>query len=210
MKPSRATSVHRVRTSSPTKLGERALNRALLGRQLLLRRSDRTVLAAVTHLLGLQAQTPNAPYLALWSRLTDFDPTLLTELIHDRRIVRIVLMRGTIHSVTSSDCLDLRPHFQSVLARGLRAAFGRHLQGLNLKEVETAARKLLQKRPLSFDELGKLLQKRWPDRDSAALANIVRATVPLVQIPPRGTWGKGGPATYLWSFWQLQGSSSVP
>lgn len=190
-------SVDGARKARPHLLSKRALNRALLARQLLLRRSDTDVLNAVTHLVGLQAQTPNAPYIALWSRLTHFDPSQLTELIHLRRIVRIALMRGTIHSVTDSDCLALRPHFNAVLARALRGAFGKHLQNLNLKQVESAARKLLQKRPLSFDELGKLLQKRWPDRDSAALANTVRALVPLVQVPPRGTWGNGGPATHV-------------
>jgi hypothetical protein len=195
--PSRATSADGARTASATMLSRRTLNRALLARQLLLRRSDRTVLAAVTHLVGLQAQTPNAPYLALWSRLADFVPNVLTELIHNRRVVRIALMRGTIHSVTDSDCLELRPHFGDVLARGLQGSFGKHLQGLNLKQVEAAARKLLQKQPLSFNELGRLLQKRWPDRDPGALANAVRAMVPLVQIPPRGTWGKGGLATHV-------------
>jgi hypothetical protein len=197
MVPGLATCVDGAHKSSPPILNKRALNRALLARQLLLCRSDREVLNAVTHLVGLQAQTPNAPYIALWSRLTNFGPNKLTEFIIDRRIVRIVLMRGTIHSVTDSDCLELRPHFDTVLARGLQGSFGKHLQGLNLKQVETAARKLLQKQPLSFDELGKLLQKQWPDRDCAALANAVRALVPLVQIPPRGTWGKGGPATHV-------------
>jgi hypothetical protein len=197
MMPSRATSVERARKSSRSLLGKRALNRALLARQLLLRRSDHTVLAAITHLVGLQAQTPNAPYLALWSRLTGFDPNILTELIHDRRVVRIALMRGTIHSVTDSDCLELRPHFDDVLARGLRGSFGKHLQGLNLKQVEAAARKLLQKQPLSFNELGRLLEERWPDRDPAALANAVRALVPLVQIPPRGIWGECGFAVHV-------------
>src|SRR5579872_687704 len=183
--------------STPPLLSRRALNRALLARQLLLSRSDLDVVSAVTRLVGLQAQTPNAPYIALWSRLDHFSQESLTKLIHDRRVVRIALMRGTIHSVTDTDCLELRPHFDAVLTRGLRGAFGKHLQGLNLKDVERAARKLLQKHPLSFVELGKLLQKRWPNRDSAALANAVRAMVPLVQIPPRGTWGKGGLATHV-------------
>jgi DNA glycosylase AlkZ-like len=195
--PSRAKSADGARKASPSMLSKRTLNRALLARQLLLRRSDCTVLAAVTHLVGLQAQTPNAPYLALWSRLTDFDPNILTELIHDRRVVRIALMRGTIHSVTDSDCLELRPHFGSVLARGSQASFGKHLKGLNLKHVEAAARKMLQKRPLSFNELGRLLGERWPDRDPVALANAVRSLVPLVQIPPRGIWGEGGFAVHV-------------
>jgi hypothetical protein len=196
--PNRSQPVNIARKSIPRLLSNRALNRALLARQLLLRPSNLTVLAAVTHLVGLQAQTPNAPYLALWSRLKNFEPSLLTELINGRRIVRIALMRATIHSVTDSDCLELRPHFRAVLARGLQGAFGKHLKGLNLRQVEAAARKVLDKEALTFDKLGKLLQKQqWPDRDPAALANAVRALVPLVQIPPRGIWGHGGLAVHV-------------
>ena len=55
-------------------LSSRALNRATLERQLLLRRSDRTILDAVEHLVGLQAQVPQNPYVALWSRLDGFEP----------------------------------------------------------------------------------------------------------------------------------------
>jgi hypothetical protein len=38
------------------------LNRALLGRQLLLRRAELAVADTVEHLLGLQAQAPMPPY----------------------------------------------------------------------------------------------------------------------------------------------------
>lgn len=195
--PIRNSTIQGTRKPVLITLSKRALNRALLARQLLLCRSGDTVMAVLTHLVGLQAQTPNAPYLALWSRLKGLDANQLTALIHARRVVRIALMRGTIHSVTDSDCLELRAHFDPVLNRGLRGAFGKHLKGLNLKQVEVAGRGLLTKRPLTFDELGKLLAKKWPDRDPAALANAVRALIPLIQIPPRGTWGKGGPATHV-------------
>lgn len=185
------------RRSAPAALSKRALNRALLARQFLLQRSDCSVLDAVTHLVGLQAQTPNAPYLALWSRLKDFRPDLLTALIQDRRIVRIALMRGTIHSVTDCDCLELRPLCDPMLARGLRGAFGKHLQGLDLKQIEITARKLLHKEPLTFERLGKLLERKWPGCDPSALANTARSVVPLVQIPPRGIWGEGGLALHV-------------
>ena len=195
--PIRKSTISGTRKPSPTPLSQRALNRALLARQLLLCRSDDTVLDALTHLVGLQAQTPNAPYLSLWSRLRGFHPNQLTAFILERRVVRIALMRGTIHSVTDSDCLELRPHFDRVLDRGLRGAFGKHLKGLNLKHVEAAARKLLSERPLTFDEVGKLLARRWPDREPSALANAARALLPLIQIPPRGIWGEGGPAAHV-------------
>jgi hypothetical protein len=55
-----------------TVLDRRGLNRATLDRQLLLRRSDLSVVDAVERLVGLQAQNVNAPYLGLWTRLETF------------------------------------------------------------------------------------------------------------------------------------------
>ena len=63
----------------------RALNRALLSRQLLLERSQLGVAETIEHLVGMQAQVPDTPYTALWSRLADFDPNELGRLIETRR-----------------------------------------------------------------------------------------------------------------------------
>ncbi len=78
-------------------LGRRALNRATLARQLLLERADLAPLDAVQHLVGLQSQVPHNPYTGLWSRLAGFRPQSLSALLEQREVVRIGVMRGTIH-----------------------------------------------------------------------------------------------------------------
>jgi hypothetical protein len=180
----------------PDTLTRRALNRALLDRQLLLRRADTTVLETVEHLVGLQAQAPFPPYYGLWSRLGGFCPGDLSELLLDRKVVRVGLMRGTIHLVSADDCLVLRPALQDVLERGLRGNFGRQLTGVDGAELAQAGRALVEDRPMTFSELGAALAERWPGHPPNALAQGVRALVPLVQVPPRGVWGRAGKAAH--------------
>jgi hypothetical protein len=185
-------------------LSLRALNRALLDRQMLLRRVPlpeaglraERVVETVEHLAGLQAQAPFPPYYGLWSRLAGFRPDDLAELILSRRVVRIALMRGTIHLVSARDCLMLRPLLQPVLDRGVSAVFGRQLTGMDTGALAAAARLLLEEKPRTFSELGALLSGQWPDHAPTALAQGVRALVPLVQVPPRAVWGAAGQAAH--------------
>jgi Winged helix DNA-binding domain len=175
-------------------LSLRALNRALLERQLLLRRSELSAFDAIEHLVGMQAQSPLAPYVGLWTRLEGFQPDELVRLMNDREVVRIALMRNTIHLVTAEDCLMLRPLTQVIFDRDLRVntTFAPRLRGMNVGALAAAGRALVEERPRTNTELGALLQEQWPDRDAASLVFAIRSQVPLVQVPPRGIWGKGG------------------
>jgi hypothetical protein len=177
-----------------TVLGTRALNRALLERQFLLRRVEHKVQDVVRHLVGMQAQAPLPPYFGLASRLATFRPGDLADLLTGREVARIVLMRGTVHLVTADDVPVLRPLTQPALDRGLRAnkAYREGLAGLDLAELAAAGREILEREPMTPALLRPLLAQRWPDRDPEALAAGVRILLPLVQLPPRGIWGAGG------------------
>jgi hypothetical protein len=176
----------------------RGLNRATLERQLLLRRSELSAVAAIEHLVGMQAQAPFPPYFGLWTRLARFEPDDLARRLLDRSVVRIVLMRGTVHLVTAADCLLLRPVVQPIMDRDLRSntQFSAGIAGLDHDEIAAAGRELLDEQPRTAAQLRPLLAERWPGRDPASLAHAVRDLLPLVQIPPRAVWGRSGQPTY--------------
>lgn len=178
-----------------TVLSARALNRAMLDRQMLLRRAALSPLAAIEHLVGMQAQAPFPPYTGLWTRLARFQPDDLARLLLDRSVVRIALQRSTVHLVTAADCLALRPVLQPMMERGLHHAYGRQLAGLDVEAVVKFSQALIEERPRGTAELGRLLGEQWPDRDRNALANLVRTALPLVQVPPRAVWGRSGQTT---------------
>ena len=178
-------------------LGDRALNRTTLGRQLLLERATTAPLDAVSYLVGLQAQNPLDPYLALWSRLRDFDPRVVSDALADRQVVRIVVMRGTIHLVTADDALALAPVMQPVMDAEIarHSEYAPHLRGVDIAPVVAFARDVLAERPRTMTQLRAAIAERFPDVHAAAAAYATRCLVPLVQVPPRGLWGGKGQVT---------------
>jgi hypothetical protein len=103
-------------------------------------------------------------------------------------------MRSTIHLLTAEDALALRPTVQVVVERSTLGAFGRRLAGVDPEALATAAREIVDGRPRTASELGRLLAGRFPGSDPEALAQGARAWLPMVQVPPRGIWGRSGRA----------------
>lgn len=186
----------KARRGSRAVLDHRALNRALLARQTLLARRRLPVGEALEALVGMQAQEPQAPYVGLWSRLDGFDPEDLSELVATGAAVRGPLMRATLHLVTARDWTSVRPLIAPVLARGLRSSpFGKALTDVDLRDVLALGRQLLAEQPRTRAELGPLLAEAFP-ADPTSLAYAVSYLEPIVQVPPRGLWRRGGPARW--------------
>ncbi|MBN0044619.1 AlkZ family DNA glycosylase [Streptomyces actuosus] len=172
-------------------LGIRTLNRATLERQLLLRRAGRTVLDAVGHLLGLQAQNVAPPYYALAARLEGFAPGDLARPMAGREVVRIVSLRSTIHTHTAEDCLALTQFAQPAREREL-GVFREGLVNVDLDRLAALARALVEAEPRTPQQLREALGAEWPEADPQALGVAARCRLPLVQVVPRGLWGETG------------------
>ncbi|NLU83885.1 winged helix DNA-binding domain-containing protein [Rhodococcus sp. HNM0569] len=161
---------------------------------MLLERASMPAFDAIGHVLGLQAQAPLPPYIALWSRLARFHADELSQLVESRAVVRMAAMRGTVFAMTAADAALLRPFVQPLLSRDLETN-PQHREGLvdlDRAALVAAVRALLAERPLSQAELRPLLAERFPDRPPAALAHAARGLLPLVQVPPRGLWRRSG------------------
>src|ERR1041384_4511828 len=100
-------------------LTARALNRALLARQLLLERAAVSVPRALEQMGGLQAQYAPSMYVGLWSRVAGFERDHLTKLLQERAVVQGTLLRATIHLVSAADYWP----FAMAVRQGRRAFF---------------------------------------------------------------------------------------
>ena len=183
--------------STIRRLSDRALGRALLARQCLLERVPAAVTDTLEHVVAIQAQEPQAPYLALWSRLEAFEPGELSELLAARRVVRGSLMRCTVHLVLERDWRVLWPLMAPVLERNLRASpFGKALRGVDARALVARACQHMLRAPYTRPELGQLLAADWPSFDAVSLGYGATLLCSVVQVPPRGLWQRSGQARW--------------
>jgi hypothetical protein len=168
-------------------LSPRRLNRATLARQMLLEREKLGVAEAVERLGALQAQEPKPPFVGLWSRLDGFRREDLVKALHDRSVVRATLFRATLHIVSAGDFAALRATLP--LLDGALRTLGQRAEGLDTEKVLAAARKLLARGPLTFNEVRARLQEQFPEANDRALGYATRTGLPLVTVPSEDRWG---------------------
>ncbi|HEX5214823.1 MAG TPA: winged helix DNA-binding domain-containing protein [Vicinamibacterales bacterium] len=174
----------------------RTLNRALLARQLLLKREKIAVADAVERLLAVQAQLARPPYVALWTRLHGFRRDDLTAALVKRTLVRATSLRGTIHLTTAADFLRFRTTIQPGLDKGLASILKVRIEGADLDAVIVAGRAFFDA-PQTFDALRDHFQKKFPRLDTRAIAYCTRLRMPTVQVPDDSPWGFPGQADFV-------------
>lgn len=170
------------------------LTRATAERQWLSRREPASALAAIAHLAGLQAQEPQEPYAGLWSRLVDFRPGELSDDLEQRRAVRTLMMRRTLHLHTRADALGWRPVHDAMLRQRMAGTLGPRLSGVDFDELARLGEPLFARRSQSLGEVARSVAPHFPGAAVRDLGDALSTLVRLVQVPPRGLWGHNAPA----------------
>ena len=163
-------------------LTERELNRAVLGRQLLLERRALGPAEAIERIGGLQTQYAPSGYIGLWSRLDDFARADLTAALESRRVVQATVMRSTIHTVAAADY----PLFVAAVRETRREwwlrAHRRQIAPEVVAEAADRTRRLLADGPRRSKDL---MQELGINN---VIWNGVGLWLDLVRVPPSGTW----------------------
>ena len=168
------------------KLSQLDLNRTLLARQGLLERSDASIPTMLEQMGGLQAQYAPSMYIGLWSRLHRFERSRLTAALEDRTVIQGTHQRGTIHLVSRED------YWPFVIAtRGALREWWLRLKwdGVSLQAIEKAEERVRRafadrgSEPLHRTELDAAV-----GADNRALVMGIGLFVPMVRVPPSGTW----------------------
>ncbi|BCL78117.1 AlkZ family DNA glycosylase [Ktedonobacteria bacterium brp13] len=174
----------------------RELNRAILVRQCLVERTSRPALAVIKHLVALQGQVSNAPYIGMWTRLHSFQRAELTTLLESRQAVRASSLRGTLHIMTAEDYLLIHPLLQSVLNRNFML-FARQAKDFDMDRFIIAIRAYIQEQPRTNIELRTKMEELYPGMGKAQIFDAVRMHMALIQALPAGTWGFTGRPTHI-------------
>ena len=130
------------------------------------------------------------PYVGIWSRHDGFDPAELAAALEERAVVRIHLMRRTVHLVTAGDAVAFRAVHDPMLRQRTLPFLA--TPGIDVDELVTAVRAAFGDEPRPLREVARQLDDRSGLGPGRLLAEAVVGLAPLVQTPPRGVWGRSG------------------
>ena len=167
-------------------LTERELNRALLARQHLLRRSRSSLPTMLESVGGLQMQYSPSGYVGCWSRLHGITRARVTRALERRQVVQATLLRSTIHLVSAADYPVL---FEATRAarqdNALRMAHARRLDRVDYAAIASTVRGWFHDGPLERSELLERLAAEEIGKDHW---EVLSQWLELLRVPPQGTW----------------------
>src|SRR5262249_218238 len=129
----------------------RELNRALLARQLLLERRKLGVQQAVERICAIQAQWPQSPFIALWTRLASFRKEQLVRALEQKKVVKSQLFRITVHRASAGGY----PYCGGVWVLAARDSTPGVPQA-TLDELSRRVKALAMNRPVTHEEVADL------------------------------------------------------
>jgi len=178
----------------------RELNRWTLARQHLLERTALSATSAVEALAGMQAQSPSAPYIGLWSRLEGFAVADLEEALRAGTVVKTTVMRGTLHLVATSRLAAFRLATGSGYYDSTRRLMTEH--GVDLNAIRASVADQVGQRARSRTEIYRLIAEHIPEPRPAWLAErpsavaALSVTTDLVNAPEDALFGAVGKSRY--------------
>lgn len=162
-------------------LTARELNRALLARQLLLKRSSLPVPRVLEHVGGIQAQYAPSSYVRLWTNLRRFQMADLDRLLEQRKVVQGTLMRSTIHLVSAADYWPIAEGIGPSRRHWWHRTFGKEYSREEIEGIAVRLDRGLAGRVWPRKELDELMRSHSTTVWSGAW-------VALIRVPPSGTW----------------------
>ena len=192
-------------------LTRRVLNRALLARQLLLQRERMPVVRAVERVAGLQAQYTPSPYLQLWARVDGFKRDELTRALEERRLVKALLMRGTLHIVTPRDYWAFGTARRELGGILWPPSYEKLVPKAKLEQLAAVAASELRESNATLKEMLAALTPHARGAASPAfLWRRLQGHAYFVHVPPSGTWGNHKDSVYSAADAWLKGEPPDP
>ena len=185
--------------SAAVELNAQVLNRTTMRRQLLDRRVGITAIDATSRVVALQSQNPMSPYIALWNRMSSFDPTEVDEALALGRLIKATTMRITLHTMTAPD----HSMFRAAMMPSLRAAgfYDRRFKELamTIEEADELIPGLsdFASTPRTRVEIEAHLSEVLGEQSPAGLWRALRFSAPWRYAPGDHPWGFGEPAQFI-------------
>lgn len=180
-------------------ISARGLNRATLARQMLLCRAPVGVAEAIRRAVALQAQEPASPYIALWNRVSGFDPAGLDAAFAGGEVVKGTLIRITLHAVHASDYRAFREGMEPTLPAARLHDKRFTVSGLTVEDVHTLIPDLSEytAEPRTAAAFESWLARRLDSIPDAGVFRMLRQYAPLLHVPGGSPWSFGTRPSYV-------------